>query len=670
MMKTILPFLLFALFSLPIYGQEETPYYLDNRGKDALLAPRIGLGAGFFTYLGDVKDNNIDHPFTSSWGYEFLSSANISRYFDLNLNITYGDITINERSTTINRNRNFRSELFIGGVGVSYNFNHLYKKPGIVQPFISLGVAFIHFDSHTDLKDANGNEYHYWSDGSIMNMAENSEQASSLAIPLQRDYTYESDLRQMNNDGLGKYDLFTFSVPVSLGLDFKMSRRMSGRLSSSFYYTFTDLIDDFTWRGNGEREGNKANDMFLYTSMSVSYSIGVKSDHTKTEKTKIFEEFDFYGLYLTDSDGDGVNDFDDQCAKTAEGIEVDERGCPLDTDRDLIEDFRDKEELTSIDKIANLEGIGLTDEMMWKMYEDSMALERAKIALIYPNGVLDKKKGAGIQQTSDTVIVAVDAEKTVQSTKQTQPAVAETAKSVAATGNQANNANNTATNEQKANDATRLTEMMNSIAQDAGKATPGRELMDEIAKEVFSGSPDNASSVEEVYSTAYKVYGKMVDAGRINEKDAVNISRNGKSTDLIPPAYKIVDLNDDGLITSDEVLRAIEDVVDGNSTMTIAQTYGLIDFYKEYMQEARVVDFGGTKAVYVAGKLNILDNYKDDGLSNNQRFLVKKFADVDFNGDGRLTADEVNRAIAEHKAGSKVYTAAQIYELIDLFFEE
>lgn len=274
----------------------------------------------------------------------------------------------------------------------------------------------------------------------------------------------------------------------------------------------------------------------------------------------------------------------------------------------------------------------------------------------------------GVEEPSEVVVVESGSEQPVQVVKQPEVAFTETDKTKSTS--QENIGARAQSAEQKADDGVRLSEMMNSIAQDAGKATPSRVLMDEISKAVFDGTPDNASSVEEVYSTAYKVYGKMVDAGRISQNDAVNITRNGKNSDLIPPAYKIVDLNDDGLITSDEVLRAIEDVVDGNSSFTIAQTYGLIDFYKEYMQEARVVDFGGTKAVYVAGKLNILDNYKDDGLSNNQRFLVKKFADVDFNGDGRLTADEVNRAIAEHKAGSKVYTETQVYELIDLFFEE
>ena len=52
--------------------------------------------------------------------------------------------------------------------------------------------------------DANGQQYYYWNDGSIMNMDQNNPLASTDAIPLVRDYTFETD-REMNLDNLGKY---------------------------------------------------------------------------------------------------------------------------------------------------------------------------------------------------------------------------------------------------------------------------------------------------------------------------------------------------------------------------------------------------------------------------------------------------------------------------------
>lgn len=671
-----------------------------SRGDDAKLAPRIGLGTGFFTYLGDIQDNNFSHPFTSSWGYEFRASANFSRHFDLDLSIVYGDVTINERSREPLRNRNFRSELFVGGVGVSYNFNHLYKKkPGIVQPYIGVGVAFIHFDSKTDLYDSNGNRYHYWSDGSIMDRPENSETAWQ-AVELQRDYQYETDLRQMNNDGLGKYGLFTFSIPISAGIDFKMGRRFSARLGTVFHYTFTDLMDDFTHRGSGDRKGNGANDMFLYTSASVAYAFGI-GPKEKAPRNEYFDGMDVLAMDLEDSDGDGVRDFDDLCAHTPEGAVVDEFGCPVDTDRDLIADYRDKEEFTGADKIADLRGVGLTDQMIWERYIDSLAVDRSKISIIFPSGVMSRK---GYTPAEEPIFVAQPVAESGKEAKKVQiipdDAKGTTSPEQSRAADRAPTEVRTAAHSQQApqgrgdiaatpasartapsdgvagvklsdSDARQLNHVMTTIANDAGKKTPSGMVVDEFVKEVFNSDPDKASNVEDVAKMAEKVYGRMVKEGKIDGKsETISIVKNARTSTAIPEKYELADFNGDGILTSDEILRTIEELIDGKSTYTVSEVLGLVVFYQSKMADARIVDFGGTMAVFIDGKLNILPNYKDDGLTSQQRFLVRKYPDVDYNGDGKLTADEVNRIIKEYQKGSSRYTADDINGLIDLFFED
>ncbi len=661
------------------YGQALSDSITFSRGDDSKLAPRIGIGTGFFTYLGDIQDNNFSHPFTSSWGYEFRASANFSRHFDLDLNIVYGDITINERSREENRNRNFRSEMFVGGVGISYNFNHLYKKkPGIVQPYVGVGVAFIHFDSKTDLFDANGNRYHYWSDGSIMDRPENSETAWQ-AVELQRDYEYETDLRQMNNDGLGKYGLFTFSVPVSAGLDFKMGRRISARLGASFHYTFTDLMDDFTHRGSGERKGNSSNDMFLFTSLSVAYAIGVEKKAKDAPKNDYFEGMDVLAMDVNDADGDGVRDFDDLCAMTPEGVQVDEFGCPLDTDRDLIADYRDKEEFTGADKIADLQGIGLTDQMIWERYLDSMAVDRSKISIIFPNGVMSSK---GYAPSEEHPFVSQAVANSGMEPKQVPATSSEVKATTSATGLgrtaiEPPKEVKTATYEPapaariSESEVRQLNQVMASIANDAGKRTPSSMVVDEIVKEVFSADPDVASNVEDVAKVAERVYGRMVNEGKIDGKaGSFDIVKSARTSTAIPQEYELADFNGDGIFTSDEILRAIEEIIDGKSPFSVPEVLGLVAFYQSKMADARIVDFGGTMAVYIDGKLNILPNYKDDGLTAQQRFLVRKYPDVDYNGDGKLTPDEVNRVIKEYQRGGSRYTANDINSLIDLFFED
>ncbi|MGB0368741.1 MAG: autotransporter outer membrane beta-barrel domain-containing protein [Flavobacteriales bacterium] len=614
-MKTALQFLLIATFStLSSFAQENDMYYIDNRGTDALLAPRVGIGAGVFTFFGDVNDNNYSHIFTSTYGVEVKGSANLNRYLDVDLNVIYGNIGINERSAA-GRNLNFKAETFIGSAGVSYNFNHLYKKPGIIQPYIGVGVAFINFDSKSDMRDANGNQYFYWEDGSIMSLDENDANAEQ-AVQLQRDYTYETDLRDENLDGLGKYDQFTFSIPVSAGIDFKMGKRLSAKLGAGFYYTFTDLIDNISDAGEGDRKGDSRNDMFLFTSASVSYSIGVGKINTKSAKTKYYEDVDFYAMQMADSDGDGVNDFDDQCAKTPKGAKVDENGCAKDSDADVIADYRDKEDSTKVGSVVDLTGTTLTEEAMLAAYADSSATERARMHKIYPSGILSKR--------------------------------------AALTGA----------------DSTKLAVMMLDIQNQVEKEGEFDKLFEEISKEVFSQTPSAAGSVTDVYESIDKVYKKMVKEKTISPTQPLAITKEENISTAIPPEFKDADYNTDGLITADEVMRVIEDVLEGTSALSISQLYNLIDFYNEYMEGAKAIDFGGTMAVYVDGTLNILENYKNDGLTDTERFMANKFTEVDFNQDGKITADEVNEMIALFQQGKSTYSEEQIYELIDLFFED
>lgn len=612
MTRTLLAIVLITTVVFNCLSQSNNPYYVDNRGRDALLAPRLGIGAGVFTFFGDVNDNNYHHIFTSTYGVQVLGSANISRYFDVDLSAIYGRISVNERSVL--RNLNFRSEMFIGTAGFSYNFNHLYKKPGIIQPFIGVGVSFINFDSKSDLFDAKGNRYYYWSDGSIMSTAEDAPN-SDAAVALQRDYTYESDLRDENQDGLGKYDQFTFSIPVSAGIDFKMGKRISAKLSSSFYYTFSDLIDDISSKGVGNRQGNSQNDMLLFTSISVSYSIGIKRDRTKSQRDKYYEDVDFYAVKIADSDEDGVNDFDDKCAQTPIGIKVDEHGCPLDSDKDVIADYRDKEDSTKLEAIVNLEGVTLTDEMILESY-DSVATERARMHQIYPSGILSRK-------------AAMTAE-----------------------------------------DSTRLAILMLDIQSKIEGGSEYDKLFEEIAKEVFNEGIEITGSVEDVYSKIDRLYKKMVKDDMITPTQPLVITKEESFSSTIPPEFSSADYNGDGLITADEVMKVIEEVLDETSSLNASQLFNLIDFYNEYMEDAKVINFGGTMAVYIDGTLNILENYKKDGLSDTQRYLANKFHLVDSNGDGKLSPNEIDLMVSKFQNGTSPYSETELNELIDLYFED
>jgi cell division protein FtsN len=251
-----------------------------------------------------------------------------------------------------------------------YNFDHILPKKRIINPFISLGIESVEFHSKTDLYDAYGNEYNYWSDGSIRNLSEDDISATD-AIVIQRDYVYETDLREMNADGKGKYQERTFSIPVGAGVQMHLTKNINFSIGATMHYTFSDLIDNVVANSSGERignqPGNKGNDKFLMSSFSISYNF---LRHNKEDDITTFDEdIDYLAYDNEDEDGDGVIDFIDECPWTPAGVEVDEKGCPLDKDADFVPNYKDDELETRAGMPVSPDGVEMTDEMIDEIYQ-------------------------------------------------------------------------------------------------------------------------------------------------------------------------------------------------------------------------------------------------------------------------------------------------------------
>jgi len=349
------------------------------RKANTIYKPVIGIGPGIFNFFGDVNHNKSVNPMIPSYGFNLNISQSLSPSFRVDFDFVMGNLVANERS--VDRSLNFKSRVINGSVMATYNFAGILKPDRVLNPYLSVGVGILNFDSKGDLTDENGATYYYWSDGSIRSLAQDDPNAES-SIELERDYKYETDLRQQNLDLLGKYSQVALTIPVSFGFDFRVSERLKLKLGSIFYYTFTDMIDNVSTAGAGVRKGNEAKDMFLFSSFSVHYDFF-------TPKKKVDEgpytNVDFTSLDQEDDDGDGVINFADWCAGTPSGVPVDVNGCPFDKDADGVPDYKDDEPNSAAGATVDVKGNTVSDELIESNYQDTTGTNRAKMFEIYPD---------------------------------------------------------------------------------------------------------------------------------------------------------------------------------------------------------------------------------------------------------------------------------------------
>lgn len=342
-----------------------------------VFKPTIGVGTGLFSFYGDIYNKHFQNPSVSRIAYELNVSQRFTDYLHFNFYVLFGQLGANERMVGEGRNLNFNSHIRAGGVNLLYDFGNFLPKDRWASPYISLGIESFEFLSKTDLYDAEGNKYNYWSDGTIRNLPENDANAVN-AIEIHRDYTYESDVRNMNLDGFGKYAERSWAVPVGAGALMKINDYWTFKIGATMHFTFTDYIDGVTAKSVGNRTGNSQNDNFMMTSFSIHYNLGTKKKEAlDTAESGDFNDVDFFALDLEDFDKDGVPDTKDSCQGTPAGVPVDAKGCPLDDDGDGIPNGDDDEPETPKGVLVDTRGVTLNDSTIayqYSVYSDSTGL--------------------------------------------------------------------------------------------------------------------------------------------------------------------------------------------------------------------------------------------------------------------------------------------------------
>lgn len=335
-----------------------------------LPRPQLEIGTGVFSYFGDIGNlGGHGKNYNLNWAYNLGLNNPISNSFNLNLFVLYGKVGASEQFTA--GNANFETEIKMGGLSLEYNFNTLLPKTRNVTPYVSLGITTFEFNPKGDLYDAQGNEYHYWDDGTIRRGINSplKENASDLLI---RDYNYETDLRE-RNDQSERYDLRALSVPISAGAMLKLTDNFTMRMGATFHFALSDNIDNINSETTTYTSSKKGNDYLMYSSLALAYNLQHIAKN-KNQKSSL-DPTDMNGIEFEDEDGDGVADIVDLCPFTPSTVSVDSYGCPLDYDKDGVPDYLDQEPNSAPNAFVDANGVTLTDEdieNMYLVYSDSI----------------------------------------------------------------------------------------------------------------------------------------------------------------------------------------------------------------------------------------------------------------------------------------------------------
>ncbi len=370
MNKYLLSLILFLSISAFSFAQED---YYDSllieeiRVGNPVYKPVLGLGLGVFNFYGDVNDNFRNFS-AGTPGYHFTVSSYIDKkhLWKAEFYILGGAVTGNERTTE--RNLNFHSKLLSLGAKIRYDFIPLLDLKKIaVSPYVEAGIGTLQFGAKGDLKDQNGNSYIYAPDGTIRN------QMDEIVT---RDFSYESDLREQDLYGQGKYSQFGVMFPVGIGFNASLSKRVSVVLGTTFNFTTTDLIDNVSSKSVGVESNNRP-DFFSYSFVSIRLDLFSKPEFEKQDL--MYADFEEDDILVGDEDNDWVLDMADECPYTPQGVEVDSLGCPLDGDMDGVPDYLDNEENTPFNAYVDEQGQQIPDSVLIEMLKPGEAIDRVDL---------------------------------------------------------------------------------------------------------------------------------------------------------------------------------------------------------------------------------------------------------------------------------------------------
>ncbi|MFT4680448.1 MAG: hypothetical protein ACI9YU_000276 [Flavobacteriales bacterium] len=276
--------LLLLLFSWSIASGQTIQPPGDSLYKTVAL-PMFDFGFGWSFLQGDIPNSSPAPSPVLQFSYGLSIRQPIAPYLSASLGFAtakfYGEQALGDSG-----NINYSTSVITQSLHFSYEASHLFNEndKGFrpYQPYVGVGVGLISFRAKGDLKDANNNSYNYWNDGSLRDLPETLVN-QDLANTITRDFVYESDLRDANLDGFGRYDQMSLSVPFELGFRFQFTKRIGAHIKGVYHLNFTDLLDNITVVSTGNRAGNPDNDNHITATLGLTVFLG---EHRKLKREK------------------------------------------------------------------------------------------------------------------------------------------------------------------------------------------------------------------------------------------------------------------------------------------------------------------------------------------------------------------------------------------------
>lgn len=225
---------------------------------------RLRLTAGTMNYYGDLSyqwQTDWQHLRNISrdaypWGVGLDLEKNLGSTLRLAVGGQYGSITATDRLTRLDgsqvinnpnfeRALNFRTEITSVHALVHFRLDNgwLLRRQARISPYLFAGFGYTSFRVFGDLRDGNGDRYHYWTDGTVRDIAQDDPNAVQADV-ISLDQRFETRLDEVDTEEPAEYDPFTFSIPMGAGIDFRLSKRLNLGLRYQLNYTFTDYLDD------------------------------------------------------------------------------------------------------------------------------------------------------------------------------------------------------------------------------------------------------------------------------------------------------------------------------------------------------------------------------------------------------------------------------------------